>query len=52
MKSVTDFRLVRFHNIFHDEVGILERDHGRLRYNFSYVDQIYDGLLDNGIRHS
>jgi xylan 1,4-beta-xylosidase len=24
--------------------------HGRPVYNFSYVDQIYDGLLDNGIR--
>jgi xylan 1,4-beta-xylosidase len=48
--AVTDFRLVRFHNILHDEVGILDQDHGRTHYNFSYVDQIYDGLLENGIR--
>ena len=48
--AATDFRFVRFHNIFHDEVGLVGASHGRLTYNFSYVDQIYDGLLENGIR--
>jgi xylan 1,4-beta-xylosidase len=51
VKAVTDFRYVRFHNIFHDEVGLYGLDaHRRPVYNFSYVDQIYDGLLENGIR--
>jgi xylan 1,4-beta-xylosidase len=51
VKDATAFRYVRFHNIFHDEVGIVERDaRGRARYNFSYVDQIYDGLLAHGVR--
>jgi xylan 1,4-beta-xylosidase len=50
-KKVADFRYVRFHAIFHDEVGVYnEDDHGNPVYNFSYVDQIYDGLLKNGVR--
>ena len=51
VKRVTDFRYVRFHNILHDEVGVYdEDDQGNPVYNFSYVDQIYDGLLKNGVR--
>lgn len=51
VKSVTDFRYVRFHAIFHDEIGIYDLDaRGRPVYNFSYVDQIYDGLLARGVR--
>jgi xylan 1,4-beta-xylosidase len=44
-------RYVRFHAIFHDEVGVYdEDDKGNPEFNFSYVDQIYDGLLANGVR--
>jgi xylan 1,4-beta-xylosidase len=51
VKKITDFNYVRFHAIFHDEVGFYDEDSkGRPIYNFSYVDQIYDGLLENGIR--
>jgi xylan 1,4-beta-xylosidase len=51
VKQITDFRYIRFHAIFHDEVGVYsEDDQGRPIYNFSYVDQIYDGLLANGVR--
>jgi len=51
VKRATDFKYVRFHAIFHDEVGVYdEDDHGEPKYNFSYVDQIYDGLLANGVR--
>jgi xylan 1,4-beta-xylosidase len=51
VKKVTEFRYVRFHNILHDEVGVYEEDEqGHPFYNFSYVDQIYDGLLQNGVR--
>ncbi len=51
VKSVADFRYVRFHAIFHDEVGIYNLDqYGNPVYNFSYVDQIYDGLLASGVR--
>jgi xylan 1,4-beta-xylosidase len=51
VKHVTDFQYVRFHAIFHDEVGVYDEDaSGKPIYNFSYVDQIYDGLLQNGVR--
>jgi xylan 1,4-beta-xylosidase len=51
VKQITDFKYVRFHAILHDEVGVYNEDqHGNPVYNFSYVDQIYDGLLKNGVR--
>lgn len=51
VKQATDLRYVRFHAIFHDEVGIYDEDaQGHPIYNFSYADQIYDGLLANGVR--
>jgi xylan 1,4-beta-xylosidase len=51
VKQVTDFEYVRFHAIFHDEVGLYDEDsQGRPLYNFSYIDQIYDGLLANHVR--
>jgi xylan 1,4-beta-xylosidase len=50
-KRITDFAYVRFHAIFHDEVGVYDEDKdGKPAYNFSYVDQIYDGLLENHVR--
>jgi xylan 1,4-beta-xylosidase len=51
VKQATDFRYVRFHNIFHDEVGVYDEDRqGNVVYNWSYVDQIYDGLLADGVK--
>lgn len=51
VKQVADFRYVRFHAIFQDEVGIYNEDeHGDPVYNFAYIDEIYDGLLKNGVR--
>jgi xylan 1,4-beta-xylosidase len=51
VKRITDFEYIRFHAIFHDEVGLYDEDaSGKPIYNFSYVDQIYDGLLENHVR--
>ncbi len=51
VKHATGFEYIRFHAIFHDEVGLYNEDaQGQPVYNFSYVDQIYDGLLENGVR--
>ena len=51
VKQVTDFRYVRFHAILHDELGVYNEDeHGNPVYNFAYVDQVYDGLLKDGVR--
>ena len=49
--SVTAVAYIRFHGIFHDELGVYtEGPQGEPLYNFSYVDQVYDGLLANGVR--
>ena len=67
VKQATDFKSVRFHGIFMDEVGLYDPDRRTINfaqtageagarttddssYNFSYVDQIYDGLLADGVR--
>ncbi|MDE1161853.1 MAG: glycosyl hydrolase family 39 [Acidobacteriaceae bacterium] len=66
VKSATDFKSVRFHGILMDEVGIYDPDRrtvafaqmknseavtdGTGEYNFSYLDQIYDGLLAQNVR--
>ncbi|HKO20632.1 MAG TPA: hypothetical protein VJU82_17280 [Acidobacteriaceae bacterium] len=66
VKQATDFKSVRFHGIFDDEVGLYDPDRKTIEfaqtagqagtalsnssYNFSYVDQIYDGLLEIGVR--
>ncbi len=51
VKEATDFGYIRFHGILDDEVGLDDAestaDHA---FNFSYIDQIYDGLLANGVR--
>jgi xylan 1,4-beta-xylosidase len=51
VKRITGFEYVRFHAIFHDEIGLYDEDkQGSPVYNFSYIDQVYDGLLQNGVR--
>ena len=46
VRQTTGLQYVRFHGILNDDVGIYGEDkHGNPVYNFSYVDQIYDGLL-------
>lgn len=63
VKQATGFQSIRFHGILMDEVGLYDPDRSRQdpglaaqkmqdqsAYNFSYIDQIYDGLLDNGVR--
>ena len=64
VKAATGFDAVRFHGIFMDDVGLYDPNAqtqnpgqaaqaaqpGQSLYNFSYVDQIYDGLLANHVR--
>jgi len=51
VKGVTGFGYVRFHGVLDRDVGVYTVDaQGRPDYNFTYVDQIYDGLLRLGVR--
>ena len=50
-KKITAVEYIRFHALFHDEMGVYDEDaQGQPIYNFSYMDQVYDGLLENGVR--
>jgi len=51
VRQITGFNYVRFHGILDDDVGVYDQDKaGHPIYNFSYVDQIYDGLLANEVK--
>ncbi|HEV2273495.1 MAG TPA: cellulase family glycosylhydrolase [Acidobacteriaceae bacterium] len=51
VRQITGFRYVRFHAILDDEIGVYGEDRqGKPIYNFTYVDEIYDGLLANGVK--
>ena len=51
LKSIVDVRYVRFHGIFGREVGLFDGfvGNGSIKFNFTRVDLIYDGLLDLGV---
>jgi len=44
------FRYVRFHAIFHDVLGTVGQIDGRTVYNWTRIDELYDGLLAKGVR--
>jgi xylan 1,4-beta-xylosidase len=49
--QATGVSYIRFHGILDHDVGLVQRDaQGKISYNFSYIDQIYDGLLDHGFK--
>src|ERR1700756_84718 len=51
VRAVTAVSYVRFHALLHDEMGVYNvGPRGEPVFNFSYVDQVYDGLLANGVR--
>jgi xylan 1,4-beta-xylosidase len=44
------FRYIRFHAIFHDVLGTVRETNGKISYDWSKIDQLYDGLLARHIR--
>jgi xylan 1,4-beta-xylosidase len=53
LKTVVDelgFRTIRFHAIFHDVLGTVRKGDGRITYDFSGIDKLYDALLAKGIK--
>jgi xylan 1,4-beta-xylosidase len=44
------FRYIRFHAIFHDVLGTARAEDGKIVYNWSGIDQLYDGLLARHVR--
>ena len=54
MKEVSrscGFRYLRFHGLFSDDMGVYQKDENGIPiYNWQYVDQVYDAILDNGMK--
>lgn len=51
LKSCIDFKYIRFHGIFNDEMMVVnQRDNGEIVYNWSYVDSVLDFILSIGIK--
>jgi xylan 1,4-beta-xylosidase len=53
LQTVADelgFRYVRFHAIFHDVLGTVQIEDGKLTYDWSKIDQLYDDLLAKPIK--
>ena len=44
------FKYIRFHGLYHDDMFVYREEKGRAIYNFQYVDQLFDTLLDIGIK--
>ncbi len=51
VKLATGFKYIRFHAVLDHDMGVYTEDkQGNPVYNWSYVDQVYDGLLAQGVR--
>jgi xylan 1,4-beta-xylosidase len=48
--SVAGFRYVRFHGLFHDDMFVYQEQEGKPIYNFQYIDDVFDRMLDAGVR--
>jgi len=44
------FRYIRFHGVFHDNLGVYREAGGVPIYDFSRVDELYDQLLGMGLK--
>jgi len=44
------FRYLRFHGIFHDDMCVYREQDGKPIYNWQYIDELFDRMLEIGIR--
>jgi xylan 1,4-beta-xylosidase len=44
------FKYIRFHGLYHDDMFVYREENGRDIFNFQYVDQLFDTLLEIGIK--
>lgn len=44
------FEYVRFHGLFHDDMFPIVEEKGKLSYNWQYIDDVFDRLLDLNVK--
>jgi xylan 1,4-beta-xylosidase len=44
------FRYLRFHGLFHDDMCVYREQDGQAIYNWQYIDELFDRMLEIGIR--
>lgn len=44
------FEYIRFHGLFHDDMFVCRETDNKLEFNFQYIDDVFDFLLEIGIR--
>jgi len=44
------FKYLRFHGLFHDDMFVYREVNGQVVYNFQYVDDLFDRMLEIGVR--
>lgn len=44
------FETVRFHGLFHDDMFVYFEKNGKVSYNWQYIDDLFDRMLDLNVR--
>lgn len=50
VKEDCGFRYVRFHGLFHDDMFPYFEENGKAVYNWQYIDELFDRMLDMGVK--
>ncbi len=51
VKDNCGFKYVRMHGLFHDDMFVyFPQRSGKIKYNWQYIDDVYDRMLDKGVR--
>ena len=51
LQEACNFKYIRFHGIFHDDMGVYKKDlKGNIIYNWQYIDKLYDFILSVGLK--
>ncbi|QDO94291.1 glycoside hydrolase [Formosa sediminum] len=50
VQETCGFEYVRFHGLFHDDMFPVIEERGKLVYNWQYIDDVFDRLLDMNVK--
>lgn len=49
-KEQCGFQYCRFHGLFHDDMFVYREEKGKQVYNWQYIDDLFDRMLDIGVK--